>query len=178
MRGVLSGTALGMMGGCSYLPDWAQVEMPKMNLFSSGNDTGPDTLLSAASAQPELSTFVTGIEAAGLAEELSTGGPFTVFAPSNTAFSALPDDMLATLFSPENRDALAQRLRYHMIPGRVLSEGLSGASLNVATLAGPTVSIDGRGTSVLVNEAMVTEPDRISGNGVIHVIDAVLLDPV
>ena len=141
-------------------------------------DTGDD-IVDIASSNPDFSTLVAAVSAAGLVDTLKGPGPFTVFAPTNAAFAALPAGTVDTLLLPENRDQLVAILTYHVVPGAVTSDQLVGQTLDVATVQGDTVrvvgSTDKMGLSVTVNDANVTAADIIATNGVIHVIDKVLL---
>ena len=140
--------------------------------------TTPNIVEIAASDQ-DFSTLVAAIQAAGLAETLSGPGPFTVFAPTNAAFAALPPGTVETLLLPENKDQLTSILTYHVVPGAITSDQIIGQSLSVQTVQGSNVNVDGRagkyGSGVRVNDANVTTADIIASNGVIHVIDTVLL---
>ena len=133
----------------------------------------PD-IVDIASSNADFSTLVTAVSAAGLVDTLKGDGPFTVFAPTNAAFAALPAGTLENLLKPENKDQLIKILTYHVVPGAVTSEQLASKRLNVATVQGQTVHIDGR-NGVKVNKSKVTTADIIASNGVIHVIDKVLL---
>ncbi len=133
----------------------------------------PD-IVDIAASDDQFSTLVAAVSAAGLVETLKGPGPFTVFAPTNDAFAALPAGTVETLLKPENKDQLVKVLTYHVVPGAVTSDQLAGKRLNVATVQGQTVHIDGR-RGVKVNKSNVTSADIIASNGVIHVIDRVLL---
>lgn len=133
----------------------------------------PD-IVDIAASNDDFSTLVAAVSAAGLVETLKGEGPFTVFAPTNDAFAALPDGTLDSLLLPENKDQLVSILTYHVVPGAVTSDQLAGQRLNVATVQGSTVHIDAR-NGVKVDGANVTAADLIASNGVIHVIDAVIL---
>jgi len=134
----------------------------------------PD-LVEIAAGDPQFSTLVAAVEAAGLAETLQSDGPFTLFAPVNAAFDALPSGTVASLLRPENRARLASILTYHVLPAQVTSANLIGQRQDVATVQGQTVHVDGRGRTVRVNRARVLQADILASNGVIHVIDRVLL---
>jgi len=135
---------------------------------------GGDDIVSIASSNDDFSTLVAAVSAAGLVETLQGDGPFTVFAPTNAAFAALPAGTVESLLEPENRDQLVSILTYHVVPGAVTSDQLAGQRLNVATVQGSTVHIDGT-SGVQVNDSNVVTADIIASNGVIHVIDKVLL---
>jgi uncharacterized surface protein with fasciclin (FAS1) repeats len=130
------------------------------------------TIVEVAAGNPDFSTLVAAVEAAGLAETLSGPGPFTVFAPTNEAFEALPAGVLDALLLPENSDALTSILTYHVLPAEVMAADVTAG--DVATVEGSTVTIT-TDDGVKVNDANVTATDVDASNGVIHVIDAVLV---
>lgn len=131
-------------------------------------------IVEIAASNDDFSTLVAAVSAAGLVDTLSGPGPFTVFAPTNDAFAALPHGTVENLLKPENIDQLTAILTYHVVPGAVTSDQLAGQRLNVATVNGAHVHIDGT-HGVRVDNATVTTADIIASNGVIHVIDTVLL---
>ena len=131
-------------------------------------------IVEVAASNDQFSTLVAAVQAAGLVDTLSGPGPFTVFAPTNDAFAALPPGTVDSLLLPENRDQLVAILTYHVVPGAVTSDQLVGQRIDVATVNGATVHIDGT-NGVRVNQSTVTTADIIASNGVIHVIDQVLL---
>jgi uncharacterized surface protein with fasciclin (FAS1) repeats len=133
-----------------------------------------DDIVDIAASNPDFSTLVAAVSAAGLVDTLKSDGPFTVFAPTNAAFAALPAGTVESLLLPENRDTLISILTYHVVPGAVTSDQLAGQRIDVATVQGDTVHINGT-HGVRVNDATVTTADIIASNGVIHVIDTVLL---
>jgi len=134
-----------------------------------------DDIVDIAASNSDFSTLVAAVEAAGLVDTLKGDGPFTVFAPTNAAFAALPEGTVDSLLLPENQDQLASVLTYHVVPGAVTSDQLAGQRLSVATVQGSNVHIDGTGDGVTVEGANVVTADIIATNGVIHVIDSVLL---
>ncbi len=119
-------------------------------------------------------TLVAAVQAAGLVETLKGEGPFTVFAPTDAAFAKLPAGTVENLLQPENRDQLAAVLTYHVIPGKVMSSDIAGQQLEAETVQGSTVEIDAT-DGVMVDNATVTTADIEASNGVIHVIDTVIL---
>ena len=133
----------------------------------------PD-IVDIAAANPDFSTLVAAVSAAGLVDTLKGDGPFTVFAPTNAAFAALPAGTVESLLLPENKAKLVAILTYHVVPGAVTSDQLVGKRMDVATVNGQTVHIDGR-KGVKVNKSTVTTADIAASNGIIHVIDKVLL---
>ncbi|MGP1357707.1 fasciclin domain-containing protein [Roseicyclus sp.] len=133
------------------------------------------TIVETAVAAGNFTTLVAAVEAAGLVETLSGEGPFTVFAPTDEAFAALPEGTVEGLLA--DPEALAAILTYHVVPGAVmsgdLSDGMTATTVNGADI---TISIDG--STVMVNDATVTAADIEASNGVIHVIDSVILPPM
>lgn len=122
-----------------------------------------------------FTTLVAAVEAAGLVETLKGEGPFTVFAPTDAAFAALPAGTVEDLLKPENKDKLVAILTYHVVPGKVMSTDLS-EGLKAATVQGGEVTITLEG-GAKVNGATISTADIEASNGVIHVIDAVILPP-
>ncbi|MGF1593524.1 MAG: fasciclin domain-containing protein [Kiloniellaceae bacterium] len=130
-----------------------------------------DTAVSAG----QFNTLVAAVQAAGLVETLKGEGPFTVFAPTDEAFAKLPAGTVEDLLKPENRDQLVAILTYHVVPGKVMSSDIAGKKLEAGTVQGSDLSIDAMGSRVAVDNAMVIQADVEASNGVIHVIDTVVL---
>jgi uncharacterized surface protein with fasciclin (FAS1) repeats len=133
-----------------------------------------EDIVGIAAGNKDFSTLVTAVKAAGLVETLQGEGPFTVFAPTNEAFAALPAGLVDKLLLPENKDLLVKILTYHVVSGTVLAADVTAG--DVPTVEGQNITI----TTVMgvkVNGATVTATDIIASNGVIHVIDAVILPP-
>lgn len=128
-----------------------------------------DTAVGAGS----FATLVAAVQAAELVETLKGDGPFTVFAPTDEAFAALPDGTVENLLKPENKDQLVAILTYHVVPGKVMSGDLSD-DMTAATVQGGDITID-LDNGVMVNDANVVQADIEAENGVIHVIDKVIL---
>jgi len=141
--------------------------------FADGH--GKD-IVDTAAAAGDFSTLVAAVEAAGLVETLKGAGPFTVFAPTDAAFAALPDGTVETLLKPENKEQLVAVLTYHVLSGKVMSGDIAGQTLEAETVQGSNVAIDAT-DGVTVDGANVTAADIEASNGVIHVIDAVILPP-
>lgn len=129
-----------------------------------------DTAVGAGS----FKTLVAAVQAAGLVETLKGEGPFTVFAPTDDAFAALPAGTVDDLVKPENKEKLTAILMLHVVPGKVGASDLAGKQIDVATAGGSTVKVDGT-DGVTVDGAKVVTPDIACTNGVIHVIDSVIL---
>lgn len=136
--------------------------------------TSQPDIVDIAASSDQFSTLVAAVTAADLVDTLKSDGPFTVFAPTNAAFAALPPGTVDTLLLPENKDQLVKVLTYHVVPGAVTSDQLAGQRLDVETVQGQTVHVNGT-HGVRVNNATVTQADIIASNGVIHRIDKVLL---
>jgi uncharacterized surface protein with fasciclin (FAS1) repeats len=137
--------------------------------------TGPGDIVDVAAGAGTFNTLVAAVKAADLVGALKGDGPLTVFAPTDDAFAALPAGTVENLLKPENKAKLQAVLLYHVVSGKVMSTDLSGTA-NVETLQGATIEViaaDG----VTVNGANVVAADVAASNGVIHVIDAVLLPP-
>ena len=135
-----------------------------------------NTIVDIAAGNPDFSTLVAAVSAAGLVDALSGEGPFTVFAPTNEAFAALPEGTLDSLLLPENKQQLTDILLYHVVPGAVLAADVVNLT-EAETLLGKNVNIKVDMGSVMINEANVVATDIIADNGVIHVIDSVILPP-
>lgn len=129
-----------------------------------------DTAVSAGSFE----TLVAAVEAAGLVETLKGEGPFTVFAPTDDAFAALPDGTVESLLLEENRDQLVAILTYHVVPGQVTAADVVGLD-TAETVQGDTIDITVDGGTVMVDGATVVQADVMADNGVIHVIDQVIM---
>ena len=129
-----------------------------------------DTAMSAG----QFETLVAAVKAAGLVETLKGDGPFTVFAPTDEAFAALPAGTVEDLLKPENKDQLVAVLTYHVVPGKIMSGDIAGKATEVETVQGSKLSVDAT-SGVKVDEASVVSADIEASNGVIHVIDKVVL---
>jgi uncharacterized surface protein with fasciclin (FAS1) repeats len=143
--------------------------------LASAADLSSD-LVDTAIAAGSFSTLVAAVDAAGLVETLKGEGPFTVFAPTDAAFAKLPEGTLEGLLQPENRDQLIAILTYHVVPGAVPASAVVELS-EVPTVNGANLSIAVEGQTVMVNDATVVATDIMTSNGIIHVVDAVLLPP-
>ena len=122
----------------------------------------------------KFNTLVAAIKAAGLVNTLNGKGPFTVFAPSDTAFSKLPAGTVDGLLKPENKAKLVSILAYHVIPGKIMSGDIAGKKISVKTVQGSEISVDAM-YGVKINDSNVVSADIAATNGVIHVIDKVLI---
>ena len=131
-------------------------------------------IVAIASGNEDFSTLVAAVAAAGLVETLQGEGPFTVFAPTNEAFAALPAGLVDKLLLPENKDLLVKILTYHVVSGAVMAADVAAG--DVPTVEGQNITIT-TDMGVKVNGANVVATDIVASNGVIHVIDAVILPP-
>lgn len=143
---------------------------------SNSGGASPTPTISASLNSLGLTTLAAAVQAAGLDDDLAGSTQLTLFAPSNAAFAALPPGTVDSLLLPHNRQQLIDILSYHVVPGAVPSATARTLS-DATTLGGPQVLIDSLGSDLFVNDAKVTQADVVASNGVIHVVDAVLLPP-
>jgi uncharacterized surface protein with fasciclin (FAS1) repeats len=122
----------------------------------------------------KFSTLVAAVKAAGLVDTLKGPGPFTVFAPTDEAFAKLPKGTVEDLLKPENKEKLAAILTYHVVPGKVMAADIAGKKTNVKSVQGSELAVDAS-SGVKINDATVTTADIATSNGVIHVIDTVVM---
>jgi uncharacterized surface protein with fasciclin (FAS1) repeats len=141
--------------------------------FASAAEKKADIVDTAASVD-DFSTLVAAVKAAGLVETLKGKGPFTVFAPTNAAFAKLPKGTVETLLKPENKDKLIAVLTYHVVPGKVMAKDVVNLS-SADTVQGGSIDIKVADGTVMINNAKVLKADVKCKNGVIHVIDTVIL---
>ena len=142
--------------------------------------TASKNIVQIAESNRDFSTLVSAVKAAGLVSTLEGSGPFTVFAPTNAAFAALPAGTLPTLLEPANKAMLARILTYHVVPGALKADRImpgavktvNGATFTVTSAGGKLTITDGKG-----NTAQIVQTNIVASNGVIHVINAVLLPP-
>jgi uncharacterized surface protein with fasciclin (FAS1) repeats len=132
-----------------------------------------ENIVEIASGNKDFSTLVAAVVAAGLSETLSGKGPFTVFAPTNEAFAKLPAGTVEELLKPENKEKLASILTYHVVAGKVMSKDLSNGQ-KAKTVNGQEITV-AIGDGVKIENAKVTTADLEASNGVIHVIDSVIM---
>jgi uncharacterized surface protein with fasciclin (FAS1) repeats len=138
-------------------------------------ETPTQDLVTLTEKNPSFKTLTKALKAAGLTQTLKGSGPFTVFAPSDKAFAELPKDALQDLLKPENKEVIVKIMTYHVVPGQVLSTDLKTGE--VKSSEGGLISVRITGQDVMVNDAKVVQPDIKATNGVIHVIDKVILPP-
>ena len=133
------------------------------------------TVMDKAAADGNFSTLIAAVEAAGLEDVLSGHGPFTIFAPTDAAFAALPAGTVETLLKPENIDQLKAILTYHVLPKSLTSSHIRNGNNYVKTVSGSTLNVEKEYDEVMIGSARVVAVDIKGSNGVIHVIDEVLL---
>lgn len=142
-----------------------------VSLFAQSQD-----IVSLAVGNENLSTLVAAVKAAGLVETLQGDGPFTVFAPTNEAFAALPEGTLETLLKPENKSKLASILTYHVVSGNVQAGDLFNGQ-KAKTVQGSEIKVSLSDAGAKINDAKVIAANVEASNGVVHVIDKVILPP-
>jgi uncharacterized surface protein with fasciclin (FAS1) repeats len=131
------------------------------------------TVVDIALGSPDHTTLVAAIKAAGLVETLSGPGPYTVFAPTNAAFEKLPPGTVDSLLKPENKAQLVSVLTYHVVPGKIMAADIR--TMSAPTVNGKNLSVKAGADGVMINDAKVTTADLKASNGVVHVIDTVVL---
>ena len=134
---------------------------------------GESNLVQVAQSSGKFNTLVAAVKAAGLAETLAGPGPFTVFAPTDEAFAKLPEGTVEELLKPENKQKLAGILTYHVVPGKVMAADVKTSE--VKTVNGSTANLKVDGSAVTIDQAKIVKTDIAASNGVIHVIDSVIM---
>ncbi|MEH1951126.1 MAG: fasciclin domain-containing protein [Nostoc sp.] len=134
-------------------------------------------LAKSAASQGQFKTLIQAVQAAGLTEQLATPGPYTVFAPTDAAFSALPKATLDQLLQPANKQQLVKLLSYHVIPGGITSQQLTSGEVKTVEGSLLKITVDRASNSIIVNNAKVTQPDIPASNSIVHVVDRVLVPP-
>ena len=145
--------------------------LPALHAYESA--TPAKTVVSIAVGSADHTTLVAAVKAAGLVDTLSGPGPFTIFAPTNAAFAKLPAGTVESLLLPENKAKLTAILTYHVVPAKVLAADVKAGA--VPTVNGKTATISVKDGSVFIDGAKVIATDLVGSNGVIHVIDSVIL---
>jgi uncharacterized surface protein with fasciclin (FAS1) repeats len=158
-------------------PDVTTAPSTEISPIPSTTATTATDVVSVVANDPSLSTLKTAITATGLGEELKGAGPYTIFAPSDQAFAALPESTRQELLLPENRDELRQLLSYHVVAGELTSDQLSSGPVQSLEGEPLNVSVNQPDAQVRVNNATVSQADIPASNGVIHVVDQVILPP-
>jgi len=165
------------LAGCSSSADSTSATSAAASptMASSEAAATPGDIIDIASTTEGFSTLAAAVTAAGLVDTLKGTGPFTVFAPTDAAFAALPAGVLDALLKPENKDALVKILTYHVVAGAVMSGDFTDGQ--VATLEGQKVILSTNNGNYYVEAGTVVQADVVGSNGVIHAIDVVLLPP-
>jgi len=140
---------------------------------ASSAGTSTKDVVAVASGADNFKTLVAAVKAAGLIETLQGDGPFTVFAPTDEAFAKLPAGTVESLLKPENREKLVAILKYHVVPGKVMAADVK--TMEAKTVQGQSVKLNVSDAGVTVDNAKVIKTDLLAANGVIHIIDAVIL---
>ena len=172
MMAAIAAASVLLLAACGSDSSTSDTAVDTSVATTDGVEAG--TIVDVAVANPDFSTLVTALTAAGLVETLSGEGPFTVFAPTNAAFDALPAGLLEKLLLPENKDVLVAILTYHVVAGKVMAADVTAGK--VASVQGEEITFD-TASGVMVNNAKVVTADIAASNGVVHVIDAVLVPP-
>ncbi len=143
--------------------------------LSAANAAEKANIVQTAISNGSFNTLVTAVKAAGLVDTLSGPGPFTVFAPTDDAFAKLPAGTVEKLLKPENKKQLVAILTYHVVPGKVMSTDIAGKKTEAKSVEGEAIAIDATNGGVKVDNAKVVKADVEASNGVIHVIDTVIM---
>ena len=171
----------------AVVPTLAQMQMKEQTITVGGSPMYPSkNIIQNAVNSKDHTTLVAAVKAAGLVETLQGPGPFTVFAPTNAAFAKLPPGTVDSLLKPEMKAKLTGVLTYHVVPGRLSAKELmeaakkNGGTAEFKTVEGETISVESKGNMLMIrdvkgNASKVTIQNVFQSNGVIHVIDTVLL---
>jgi uncharacterized surface protein with fasciclin (FAS1) repeats len=157
----------------------ALVALPVLAACSTTNadSAASKDIVDTAASAGQFNTLIAAAQAADLVDTLKSPGPLTVFAPTDAAFAALPAGTVENLLKPENKDQLVKVLTYHVVSGKVMAADVVKLS-SATTVEGSDVAIDASGGAVKINDAQVVQADVAASNGVIHVIDKVILPPM
>ena len=153
--------------GAADMPEGDMKDMKDMKM-------APKDIVDTAMAAGQFKTLAAALKAAGLVDTLKGEGPFTVFAPTDEAFAKIPAETLADLMKPENKEKLAGILTYHVVPAKAMASDVAGMK-TAKTVNGKELRLSATDGKVMVNDAKVTKADIVCKNGVIHVIDTVLM---
>lgn len=169
MKKTLTALALGAL----LLPASLQAEPISKELPTKKADLVDNSIVGIAAGNPDFSTLVAAVKAADLAGALGGDGPFTVFAPVNSAFDKLPSDAVADLLKPENKAKLQDILKYHVVPGKVMASDVKPGE--VVMLNGKKSALSVKDGAVMIDGAKIIKTDVAADNGVIHIIDSVIM---
>lgn len=165
MAAVAGATLTAFAGTCS--------DSAKMTSTTTSTPAADKTIVAVASSAGQFNTLVAAVKAAGLVDVLNGTGPFTVFAPTDEAFAKLPKGTVEDLLKPENKEKLQAILKYHVVPGKVMAADVKSGKAKTAS--GKELTLVADAGSVKVDNARVVKADIAASNGVIHVIDTVVL---
>jgi len=166
-------TVAAVAAAFTFTPHLIASECAASKSATAATCTAGKDLVALAAGAENFKTLVAAVKAAGLVETLQGQGPFTVFAPTDEAFAKLPAGTVENLLKPENRDKLVAILKYHVVPGRVLAADVK--TMEARTAQGQSVKLKVSEAGVMVDNARVIKTDLLAENGVIHVIDTVIL---
>lgn len=166
-------TAASMAGDCSSKCCSGDDKTVTVTTTETADAAEKQNVVEIAAGNEDFSTLVAAVKAAGLAETLSGDGPFTIFAPTNAAFDKLPKGTVEELLKPENKEKLASILKYHVVAGNVMAKDVKEGE--VKTVEGSTLEVTIKDENVMIDEAKVIKTDIVGSNGVIHVIDTVIM---
>jgi uncharacterized surface protein with fasciclin (FAS1) repeats len=152
----------------------ALVVTASLSSFAMAGDIAKKDIVDTAVSAGEFKTLATALQAAGLVDTLKGNGPFTVFAPTDAAFAKLPDGTVESLLKPENKEKLKSILTYHVVPGTAKASDVMALD-EAKTVNGQAVQFEAKEGKVMVENAQVVKADIVASNGVIHVIDTVML---
>lgn len=155
----------------------AAILAPMIGACAAQAETASKDIVDTAAAAGDFNTLLAAATAAGLVETLKGDGPLTVFAPTDAAFAALPAGTVDNLLKPENKAQLVKVLTYHVVAGKAEAKDVVGMDM-VKSVEGSDIDITAEGGKVMVNDANVVTADIAASNGVIHVIDKVILPPM
>lgn len=156
-------------------PAFADMHSGSANHDKTAEQEAPPNIVEIATTNPDFSTLATALTEAGLVETIQNAEDITVFAPTNAAFEKLPEGTLDTLLLPENREKLKSILTYHVVQGKIMADDIATGSTDVDTLQGTTATVVKTDAGVTVDGATVTTADVKAGNGVVHIIDTVMM---
>lgn len=173
MKKDIISTVAAFVAAVTFTPTLIAGDCAASKHASANTCTAGKDIVAVASGAENFKTLVAAVKAAGLVETLQGEGPFTVFAPSDEAFAKLPAGTVEDLLKAENREKLVAILKYHVLPGKVLAADVK--TMEARTAQGQSVKLKVTDAGVTVDKAKVVKTDLLAQNGVIHVIDSVLL---
>jgi uncharacterized surface protein with fasciclin (FAS1) repeats len=176
MKKLIVVSAVALLAAACASTDTARMSGADDTSMASSSNMSSMNIAEVAMSTGMHNTLVAALKSAGLADMLMESGNYTVFAPTDAAFAKLPAGTVEMLMRPENREKLRSILQYHVVPGRVNAQQVMGMS-NAKTASGQTVRISMMGDQVMIGNAHVVKADVMASNGIVHVIDTVLMPP-